>query len=150
MKRHAFCWLIIFLLWGVNCCWAEEIAVIVNRANSLESPSIAQLARIYKGQQRQWSDGRQIVVVNRPVDSVVRKLFYRKVLKSKPTQKFSQPGTPIPFRSIVQRSSLATIRFVNNLPEAIGYIYSSELELDEKNTAIKIVGLIEVDVEHIP
>ncbi len=123
--------------------------MIVNRENSVGTLSVTQLSRIYKGHQQQWKNGNQIIVVNRPVDSMVRKLFYRKVLQSKPSQKFSQPGTPIPFRSIVQRSSLATIRFVNNLPEAIGYIYSSELELDEKNTSIKIIGLIELEDEPV-
>ena len=111
--------------------------------------SIAQLARIYKGQQQQWPDGKRIVVVNRPVDSAVRKVFYKKVLDSKPTQKFHLPNTPIPFRSIVQRSSLATMRFVNNLPEAISYLYLSELELEEKSKQIKIVGTIEIEDNHI-
>ncbi len=69
-----------------------------------------------------WAEG-IAVIVNRPVDYFVRQFFYERALNSKPTQKFDQSNTPIPFRTIIRQSSLATLRFVNNLPEAIGYLF---------------------------
>ncbi len=135
------------LICGNKICAAESIAVIVNRANPTNDISLARLARIYKGKQQKWSDGKRIIVVNRPVDSTIRRVFYQKVLDSKPNQKFYVPGTPITFRSLIQRSSLAAIRFVNNLPEAIGYLYLNELELDENNKNVKVVKVIELDDE---
>ncbi len=136
------------LFWGANCASAEAIAVVVNRANMVDNLSIEQLVRIYEGIQRQWPDGKQIIAVNRPADSTVRKVFYRQVLSSKPTRKFRLPGRRIPFRSIIQKSSLATIRFVNNLPEAIGYLFLSELELDEENKDIKLIMVIGIEADH--
>jgi phosphate transport system substrate-binding protein len=150
MKSFLLILLSFSIFGGSGYCEAEGIAVVVNRANPVDKLSIAQLARIYKGQQQQWPDGKQIIVVNRPVDSAVRKVFYQKVLASKPTQKFYLPNTPIPFRTIVQRSSLATVKFVSNLPEAIGYLYLNELELDEKSKNVKIIRVIEIEDDPSP
>lgn len=124
-------------------CLAENIAVIVNQANPLNNLSVSQLARIYKGQQQYWPDGKPIVLVNRPADSNIRKTFYKEVLDSKPTQKFFIPGSPVPLKTIVQESTLATIRFVSNMPEAIGYVYSRKL--DKTNKDIKKIWVIETD-----
>ena len=148
MKRFFICALF-FPVFLCNFCWAKNIAVIVNQANQIDRLSTSQLARIYKGQQLSWPDGKQIVLVNRPTDSAIRKAFYQKALDSKPTQKFYLPGSPIPLRSIVQESIQATLRFVKNMPEAIGYVFSSELEQAESNQEIKIIQVIEVENGHI-
>jgi ABC-type phosphate transport system substrate-binding protein len=148
MKKVSIYVFLLSMVWGANYCWAERIAVIVNRANPVDDLSTAKLARIYKGKQQKWPDGRQIVVVNRPVNSAIRKVFYQKVLNGKPNQKFYVTGSPIPFRSIIQCSSLATMRFINNMPEAIGYIYLNELETDKSNRNIKLVGVIEPENNH--
>ncbi len=142
MKFFSISVLCCSFIWGINTCWAEDIAVVVNRANTVDSLTPAQLAGIYRGKLRQWPAGGQIIVVNRPVGSFVRKAFYQEVLNSKPTQRFFLTGTPIPFSTISRRSSRATIRFVANLPEAIGYLFLNELELDEKSNGIKIVSII--------
>ncbi len=141
MRKYFICMLLLFVFGGVNYCWAEAIAVIVNSANAEESLSVADLARIYKGRQQVWSDGRQIVAVNRPAKSEVRRVFYEKVLNSKPTKKFYDPGSPALFRTTVQRSSSAMMKFVANMQGAIGYVYMSEV--DKKNTKIKTIKVIE-------
>ena len=142
--RNTAIWVLFLSMFLCNYCWAEGIAVIVNRANPVDSLSLPQLARIYKGQQQYWPDGKQIVLVNRPADSAIRRVFYQEALESKPTQKFFLPGSPIPIRAIVQESSLAAIRFVSNMPEAIGYVYMSELGPGNVNPDIRIVRVIEI------
>lgn len=141
MKKILICSLLLFVFGGADYCWAEAIAVIVNSANSEDTLSVGELANIYRGRQQIWSDGKHVVVVNRSVKSEVRRVFYDKVLDSKPTKKFYDPGSPALFRTIVQRSSLALMKFVANMPGAIGYVYVSEV--DKKNTKIKIIKVIE-------
>jgi ABC-type phosphate transport system substrate-binding protein len=107
--------------------WAEGIAVIVHAKNVMDSMTEADVSRIYQGRMTAWPDGTPVVAVNRDARSDIRKDFYEKVLQSKPTEKFFLPGSPVPFRTLVQKSGEAMIRFVASEPRAIGYVYLSEL-----------------------
>lgn len=116
---------------------AEGIAVIINENNPTRELSIADLGRIYRGRTTAWSDGKSIVAVNRDSSSGVREDFYGKVLDSKPTEKFFLPGSPVPFRTLVQRSAEAVIRYVAGEGRAIGYVYLSEL--NGKAEGVKVI-----------
>jgi len=115
---------------------AEPIAIIVNKSNDTNTLTSEDLARIYKGQKVKWSDGKKMVVINRPVDLEIRRRFYKIILKSKPTKKFFNPGTPVPFKTLRMKSDLATCKFVARIPNAIGYVYLSEV-----NESIKVLNL---------
>ncbi len=141
MRRILICILLLFVFTETSHCWAEAIAVIANKSNPVDTLSTAEIARIYKGKQQSWSDGNQIMVINRPARSDVRKEFYKKVLKCGPTKKFYDPGSPTIFKTLVQRSDLATLRFVANMSDAIGYVYVSKL--DKNNPDIKVLKVIE-------
>lgn len=141
MRKIIIFVLLLFVFWETNPCWAEAIAVIVNNSNYEKKLSTAEIARIYKGKQQAWSDGSQIIVINRPATSDVREEFYKKVLNCKPTKKFYDPGSPSLFKTIVQTSDLATIRFVENINAAIGYVYISKV--DTNNSNIKVLKVIE-------
>jgi ABC-type phosphate transport system substrate-binding protein len=58
---------------------AKDVAVIVNKSNSLKSVSLADLTRIYKLKTRNWSSGRDILLVVRDPDSSAMKLPLRKL-----------------------------------------------------------------------
>lgn len=94
--------------------WAEGIAVIVNGKNKVGNLSMSELNQIYRGRMSSWPDGKEIVAVNRDAGSPIRAEFYSKVLNSKPTEKFFLPGSPIPFRTIVQRSATGATKFVES------------------------------------
>ncbi len=139
--RRCLLLIICVFLWN-GPCWAEGIAVIVHPTNQVDSLTIAQLARIYKGKQKYWTDGKQMIVVNRPVKSRIRKDFYKKVLNSGPAKKFHVPGSPIVFKSMVQRSSRSVLRFVSRMPGTIAYIYLSEIA-GTKGKEVKVLKIDE-------
>ena len=123
--------------------WAEGIAVIVNETNGTSDMTIKDLSRIYSARTTEWSNGRPIVAVNRDARSDVRKDFYKKVLRSKPTQRFFLPGSPIPFRTIVQKSANGATRFVASEKNAIGYVHLTELTGNEEGIKVlKINGVM--------
>ena len=117
--------------------WAEEIVVIVNEKNKISNLKAGQISKIYSGRMTEWPEGGSIIVVNREANSDVRWEFYKKVLNSKPTRKFFLPGSPIPFRTLVQKSTDATVRYVANAERAVSYVYRSELTGQE--TGIRVL-----------
>lgn len=100
------------------------IVVVVNKDNPIEALTLSQLARIYSGEVTEWPDGKPITAINRPIDSEVRRRFYHIVLHAKPTQKFFQTGSPIPFETIRVDSEASIARFVSQDTGAIGYCYA--------------------------
>lgn len=105
----------------------DSIAVIVSKDSPETGISRGDLKRIYKGEMAHWKSGQKVTAVNYKSDLPIRAQFYRRVLNASPTQKF-YPGGPLPFRTIEQRSVPAMKRFVASLPNAVGYIYTKELD----------------------
>ena len=105
----------------------DSIAVIVSSDSPVTGISKGDLKRIYKGEMTHWKSGQKVTAGNYKSDVPIRAEFYQKVLNASPTQKF-YPGGPLPFRTIEQQSVLAMKRFVASLPNAVGYIYTKELD----------------------
>jgi ABC-type phosphate transport system substrate-binding protein len=101
----------------------RPIVVVVNRSNSVDSLTIQQLARIYSGEVTEWPNGEAIMVLNRPIWSEIRLRFYQVVLNAKPTQKFFQTGSPIPFETLRVDTEGSIARFAARDKSVIGYCY---------------------------
>lgn len=110
--------------------------VIVHSSNELINLQKSELARIFKGQDTNWADGKKIVIVNRPFNSKIRARFYKTVLRSKPTQQFFRLGSPIPIKSMLAKSALAAKKFVERIPHAISYVSRSQVKPKNKNFRI--------------
>ena len=121
---------------GAQATSARTLVVVVNKQNPISNVSSSVLARIYKGRQQKWSNGKQIVVVDRPVRSSERKAFYNQVLRTDPTKKFFEPGVPVPFRAIQIRSDEALMAFIRRVKDAVSYAY-----LDAVDERVKIVSI---------
>lgn len=63
MKLRSAIRLFVFLAACVSACFAHHTAVIVNKANEVENVTSAHLAKIIRGEIRNWPDGKNIVVV---------------------------------------------------------------------------------------
>lgn len=116
---------------------SEPLAIVVNRANPMTEVSLVDLRRIYRGQRGRWSNGRRVTLVMRDPgtperDAILRGLYgldeeeYRRgFLQAVFTGEAS--ATP---------KTLATpngvLRFVFNVPGAIGYVRASEADSNVK------------------
>jgi phosphate transport system substrate-binding protein len=142
VSREGFilCGLIALVLRSSACLAADEpVVVIVNRSNPVISLTLSELARIYKGEVTEWPNGDSITVINRPIESDLRRMFYHLVLHVRPTQKYFQTGSPIPFETVRVDSEQSIARFVSRLPSAIAYCYRSAV--DDSVKIVKISGL---------
>lgn len=106
---------------------ARPIVVIVNQSQSIEALSRADLAKIFQGQLTRWPDGRNIVVVDRPMKSAIRSQFYTQYVHLNPEKRFFRSGSPIPFDPIVQEEDIGVSRFVGTFPNSVGYIYQENV-----------------------
>lgn len=125
------------VLWGAE---SEPIVVIVNKNITIDSLTIGDLSKIYKGQMKTWPDGQRIFVIERPVDSRIRVWFYKLVLKAKPGKHFFKPGSPVPLKRMVSKSSLSATRMVSRIPNAIAYVYLRDVRKEQK--ILKIEGIL--------
>ncbi len=149
MKRWFVFWLVFALACGMPAASAspEPIAIIVNKLNPIEELSWKTLKRIYSGRRSDWSSGQKIVVTNRPVQSSIRKDFYEKALGVKPSKKYFQRGSPIPFKTTRLNSGRAARKFVARVPNAIGYVHLSAVDASVK--VLKMDGRIPTESDYL-
>ncbi len=107
---------------------AEPIAVIVNKSNPYDDIESHDLSRVYSGRMRRWPDGQKIAIINRPIASEIRRIFYEIILKAEPTKKFFKSKSPLAFKMMKLNSDMATRKFVARIKNAVGYVYLSEVD----------------------
>jgi ABC-type phosphate transport system substrate-binding protein len=116
---------------------SEPLAIVVNRSNPMNEVSLADLRKIYRGQRGRWSNGRRVTIVMRDPgtperDAILRSLYgldeveYRRGFLQ---AIFTGEASDAP-------KMLATpngvLRFVFNVPGAIGYVRASEVDSSVK------------------
>jgi ABC-type phosphate transport system substrate-binding protein len=116
---------------------SEALAIVVNRNNPLNELSLAELRKIYRGQRLRWSNGRRVTLVMRDPgtperDAMLRRLYgvdeeeYRRGFLQ---AIFSGETGDAPK---MLASPNGVLRFVFNVPGAIGYVRASEADSNVK------------------
>lgn len=81
---------IIFLSLAFSSYAFSEIAVVVNKSNSIQSLSQAQVAKIFLGKTLKFDSGERILVGEHKRGSALKKEFYTKVVGASPRKAQSQ------------------------------------------------------------
>jgi ABC-type phosphate transport system substrate-binding protein len=132
------------------CLWTEspsaqgpEFVIIVNKANPVRTLPVAEVRRIFMKQSRMWPHAEPMVPVDWDSTSAIRQVFSRQILNRSVremaeywVQQSMTRGTTPPS---TQRSALAVLRFVANVPGAISYV--SPGDADDTVGVIKVTGL---------
>jgi len=112
---------------------SEPLAIVVNRNNPLTEMSLADLRRVYRGQRSRWSNGRRVTLVMRDTgtverDAILQSLYGVAEVEYRRTYLqaiFAGQASDAP-------KTLATtngvLRFVFNVPGAIGYVRAREVD----------------------
>jgi len=126
----------------------EPLAIVVNKANPMTEVSLSDLRKIYRGQRGRWSNGRRVTLVMRDPgaperDAMLRSLYgldeeaYRRGFLQ---AIFTGAASDAP-------KMLATpngvLRFVFNVPGAIGYVRASEV--DDSVKVLRVDGRLPGD-----
>ena len=127
---------------------AEPLAIVVNKTNPMSEVSLSDLRKIYRGQRGRWSNGRRITIVMRDQGTPERSALLRSLygLDEEDYRRgflqaiFSGEANDAP-------KMLATpngvLRFVFNVPGAIGYVRASEV--DDSVKVLRVNGRLPGD-----
>ena len=127
---------------------SEPLAIVVNKTNPLNEVSLSDLRKIYRGQRGRWSNGRRVTIVMRDAGTPERGAILRSLygLDEENYRRgflqaiFSGEASDAP-------KMLATpngvLRFVFNVPGAIGYVRASEV--DDSVKVLRVDGRLPGD-----
>ena len=112
---------------------SEPLAIVVNRSNPLDELSLGDLRRVFRGQRSRWSNGRRVTLVMRDPGAREREAILRSVYgvaeaeyrRSYMQAVFSGETADAPK---TLSSTNGVLRFVFNVPGAIGYVRASDVD----------------------
>lgn len=117
--------LLLICLGPMQLAWGEGLLIIVNPQVPIETLSLQELSNIYLLHTSSWSNGQQIVPVNRDASSQEREHFSEQVFHQS-TLELSDYWNRLRFEGkfppVVQISDQGVVGFVRSVPGAIGYI----------------------------
>jgi ABC-type phosphate transport system substrate-binding protein len=115
--------------------WAGDVVVIVNKDND-NAINKALVAKIYRGQMRQWSGGEKIILLDLPESSPTRESFSSDIVgKSESSLKYAWAqlmfsGAAVPPKEVQSDEEMK--KYVSDNKNAIGYIKASSLDSSVK------------------
>lgn len=122
----------------------DSLAIIVNKSNPIDNLSFAELRKTFLAETRAWGNGRRVTLVMREQGQPDRSSILRQIYRMSEGD-FNRHFLQAAFNGLAQGppKSLATAdgvrKFIFNVPGAIGYVRSNEV--DESVKVVKIDGL---------
>jgi ABC-type phosphate transport system substrate-binding protein len=120
---------------------AEPLAIVVNRSNPLSEISLADLRKLYRGQRSRWSNGRRVTLVMRDPGTPEREAILQ-TLYGVDEDAYRRGFLQAVFTGAangaprVLASPNGVLRFVFNVPGAIGYVRASEVDATVKTLRV--------------
>ena len=136
-----FLFSLVFLSSKIGGAQAGDIAVIVNKGNPVQDIRFPELVKIFKIEKKYWDSGEKIYLVLRETGSPEKNVVLKKIYKT------DDPGLKTLWLSRIYREDItafpktlnsneAVIRFVRQVPNAIGFIDSSFVD-----TRVKVLRI---------
>lgn len=122
----------------------EPLVFVVHRSNPTDNLTLADLRKLFHGERRKWSHGRNVTLVMRNPGTIERDTVLRELYEMDENE-FARFFLHAEFVGDVAtppkqlNSAQGVIRFVFNVPGAIGYVRLSELDKSVK--PLRIGGL---------
>jgi len=129
----------------------ESIAIVVNQENSVDNLTMKDLRTVFLGERSHWANGRRITLVMMEPGQPERKAMLREIYRMSETD-FNRHFLQGLFTGevFVSPKTLATPvgvrKFIFNVPGAIGYVRSSDVDSTVK--VIRIDGHLPDDKEY--
>jgi phosphate transport system substrate-binding protein len=129
----------------------DNLAIIVNTANPVDSLSLAELRKVFLGERSHWPNERRITLVMMDPGQPERKALIREVCQMNENE-FSRHFLHGVFTGEVfvspktLASPVGVRKFVFNVPGAIGYVRASDVDSSVK--VIRVDGRLPSDKEY--
>ena len=129
----------------------QNLAIIVNTSNPVDSLSMSELRHVFLGERRHWPNGRRITLVMMEPGQPERKALIREVCQMNETD-FSRHFLHGLFTGEVfvspktLASPVGVRKFIFNVPGAIGYVRATDVDASVK--VIRVDGRLPDDKEY--
>ena len=119
----------------------DSLAIVVNRSNPVESLSLSELRKIFLESQDHWSNGRRITVIMLEPGKIERQIVLTQIyqMDEKDFNKYFLHGMltgEVHVAPKAMTNSSEVLKFVFNVPGAIGYVKASDV-----NDSVKVVRI---------
>jgi ABC-type phosphate transport system substrate-binding protein len=116
---------------------SEPLAIVVNRNNPLSEISLADLRRVFRGQRSRWTNGRRVTLVMRDAGAAERTAIIQGLYgfdEAQYRRTFLQAvfSGEAPEAPKTLASTNGVLRFVYNVPGAIGYVRARDVDASVK------------------
>ena len=132
-------------------CLAHHMAVVVDKGNKLQNVSSAHLAKIFKGEVKKWSDGRNVVLIlhKSSPDEITTLTRLTKMtaaeIKAMIAQSITAQGKD-QIRAV--DSDADVIQTVASTPGAIGLV--EERSINDRVAVVKVDGKLPMESGYLP
>jgi ABC-type phosphate transport system substrate-binding protein len=137
---------LLFLCFAEGTAAAKQMAVIVNKGNSAQGLTAAEIAKIFKCEMPKWASGGAITIVVRDPATPEMELLLSRIYKTTPEE---LKGFIAAHRSaiVVVDSNEAMLNAVHTMPGAIGLI--DVFRINQEVKVLKIDGKLPVEFGYI-
>jgi ABC-type phosphate transport system substrate-binding protein len=120
---------------------ADSLGIVLNRSNPVENISFTELRKIFLGEQSHWSNGRRITVVMLEPGKQERQAILAQIYRMDDKEfdkHFSQGLSTGEVHAAPKTlgNSSEVLKFVSNVPGAIGYV-----RVTEADDSVKVVHI---------
>jgi ABC-type phosphate transport system substrate-binding protein len=139
-------WILLFICIAQGSSAAKQIAVIVNKENSTQALSAAELTKIFKCDTRKWPAGAAITIVVRDPASPEMELLLSNIYKISPDELrvfIAAHHSTV----VVVDSNEAMLKAVETIPGAIGLI--DVFRITQEVKVLKIEGKLPVEYGYL-
>jgi len=120
---------------------SEPLAIVVNKSNPLSEISLVDLRRVFRGQRSRWSNGRRVTLVMRDQAALERQAILQSLYgvaeedyrRTYMQAVFSGETADAP-KTLT--STNGVLRFVYNVPGAIGYVRARDVDASVKTLRV--------------
>jgi ABC-type phosphate transport system substrate-binding protein len=137
MTSRRYFYVLLLLLLGSAVCVANQLAVVVDKANTTVELPLADLVKILKGESHRWPDGKAVTVILRDLTTPEMQTALQKIYKMPPEELkaliAAHKGT-----IVVANSEEELLKLVAGTPGAIGLV--DVYSINNRVTVLKIEG----------
>jgi ABC-type phosphate transport system substrate-binding protein len=144
--RQRIVWSLACVLWLLTPCWAHHMAVVVNKDNKVQNLTSAHLAKIFKGEEKKWSDGQNVMLVlhNSSSDEIETLSRLTKMSGAEFRALISQHRDALH----TVNSDADVIDAVASNPGAIGLV--EERSINDRVSVVKVDGKLPMESGYLP
>ena len=146
MRKRRILGTLISVLCLLTPCLAHHMAIVTDKDNKVQNVSSAQLAKIFKGEVKKWSDGRNVVVVLHSSSPDEVSTLSRLTKMSSTEVKTMISDHKESMRTVA--SDADVINAVASTPGAIGMV--EEHSINDRVTVVKIDGKLPLEAGYLP